>query len=307
MKTLKTLGRLFLLTAPALVVLLPRPGGWSAAQIRVPEVPGLDKVNQAVDKAKEAQEVMKPWSYPEERATGRVLAAKVAANFGGLWKDEAWTKYVNMVGRSLVPYCRRAEIKYRFAILNTDDVNAYSCPGGYIFVTRGLLKELENEAQLAGVLAHEIAHVSQRHIEKEVKKQQALQSLLQTGLDFAVSEGDLTAAQTQLIKMLSDLSWELLVSKGLAKQDEYESDRVGTQNLYQMGYTPNGLISFLKKLREQENQKGGKTKILFSTHPLPSKRIEELKKFIESKGWNPEGRPNHAERFQKFKTARPIP
>lgn len=276
----------------------------------LPKVPGVpkvpDKVNKAVETGKKVVDASKPWTYPEERATGRVLAAKVAASFGGLWNDPAWTKYVNEVGRSLVYYSKRNDIKYRFAILNTNDVNAYSCPGGYIFVTKGLLKQLDSEAQLAGVLAHEIAHVSQRHIENAVKNQKVASTLLSAGMDFAASDGALTADQANLIKQLGDLSWEILISKGLDKQDEFEADRVGTENIYKMGYSPNGVIAVLKKLQALEGDKSGPMKVLLSTHPVPSKRIDELKKFIAEKAWNVEGRPTLAERFMNFKNQHPI-
>ena len=151
----------------------------SLAQFKLPDMKDLkdlDKGMNLIESGQKLVDAAKPWPYPEERATGRVLAAKVAASFGGVWRGnphaEAWNKYVNKIGRGLVPYCNRPDIKYRFAILNSEDINAYSCPGGYIYVTRGLLKALNNEAQLAGILGHEIGHVSQRHIEKEVKKQQ---------------------------------------------------------------------------------------------------------------------------------------
>ena len=79
-------------------------------------------------------------------------------------------KYINIIGRALAPYGKRPDIKYMFGILDTDDINAYSCPGGYVFVTRGLLKILDNEAQLAAILGHEIGHIGDKDIEKEVRK-----------------------------------------------------------------------------------------------------------------------------------------
>jgi len=131
------------------------------------------QVNVDLDRALKAGgqlvKAAKPMNFKQEHLLGRQVAARIAGNFG-VWNDKSWTLYVNLVGRALAPYSERPDIKYRFAILDTDDVNAYAAPAGYIFITRGLLKKLDSEAQLAGVLGHEIAHVARKHIVKEVQK-----------------------------------------------------------------------------------------------------------------------------------------
>ncbi len=269
---------------------------------------GLEKAQKIKEAADDIQEAAEPWTYPEERATGRVLAARVAASFGGLWRgdrvSETWTSYVNMIGRALVPYCKRPDIKYRFAILNTDQVNAYSCPGGYIFVTKGLLTRIEDEAQLAGVLAHEIGHVSQRHIEKEVKKSRVTAAVLDHGLDFAAGEGEITAEQAEAIKKISDVGWEVLVKKGYAKADEFEADEAGTKNAYKLGYSPQGLKSFIRALGKDDPK--GKMKILLSTHPAPAKRVKKLDSLIrENSHWKMD-KPRLAGRFRHMKSKYPL-
>lgn len=268
-------------------------------------------VNKMVDTAKNIGEAAKPWKYSDERATGRVLAARVAASLGGVWRGtpcaEAWTKYVNKIGRGMALYSERPDIKYRFAILDSDDVNAYACPGGYIFVTRGLLKDVADEAQLAGVLAHEIGHVACRHIEKEIKKQKLTGAAMDIGLIVAESRGEITSEQSNVIKMVSGAGYDVLVKTGYAKADEYEADAKATKNLYKMGYNPKAIRLFIKTLEEQEKEKGAKLKILLSTHPAPSKRKDKLKDYLDKEGWDVEGMPNNAERFNAMKSKHPLP
>jgi len=269
----------------------------------------LNKLQEAAETVVDLAKAAKPWTYPEERATGRVLAARVASSFGGVWRGspsaDAWTAYVNKIGRALVPYSNRPDIKYRFAILNTDEVNAYSCPGGYIFVTKGLLGRLSNEAQLAGVLAHEIGHVSERHIEKEVKKSAVAGVLLEHGLEFAAMEGEITREQAKILEKVSEVGWEVLVKKGYAKKDEFEADRKGTKNIFKLGYHPYGLRSFLETI-EKEGKKG-KFKVLVSTHPAAGKRVQKIKDYVEKdKGWNCEGRPFLKERLDKMSADYPL-
>ncbi len=270
-----------------------------SAQFKLP-----GEVEDVIDFAKDAKEAAEPWTYPEERATGRVLAAKVAKNFGGLWKNDRWNDYVNVLGRSLVPYSKRPDIKYRFAILDTDNVNAYSCPGGYIFVTRGLLKLVDNETQLAGVLAHEIAHVANRHIEKEVKKQKLGGVMLDHGLDFATKEGEISAQEAEILKNVSDAGWKILIRKGYTKKDEFEADHDATKNIYKLGYNPHGLRGFLNRLKLSKGKKED-LKILLSTHPDPDKRREKINEYIKKKGW--QNKPTLKERYQAMVQDHPVP
>ncbi|MEK7300409.1 MAG: M48 family metalloprotease, partial [Nitrospirota bacterium] len=105
-----------------------------------------------------------PIGYEEEQTIGQAIALQVVARYGGIYDQPDLTRYVNLIGRSVALTCDRADIEYRFAILNHDSINAFAAPAGYIFVTRGLLKTIKNEAELAAVLGHEIGHVTQKHI-----------------------------------------------------------------------------------------------------------------------------------------------
>ncbi|HUT52196.1 MAG TPA: M48 family metalloprotease [bacterium] len=294
----------------ALMLALMVMGTLVMAQFKMPDLKDLDKAKGLIETGKKVADASKPWTYPEERATGEVLAAQVASSFGGVWRGnksaDAWTAYVNKIGRGLVPYGNRPDIKYRFAILNSDDINAYSCPGGYIFVTRGLLKSLNNEAQLAGVLAHEIAHASERHIEKAIKNQKVMSAVLEGGVNFAQAQGKLDGNQATLAKNLGNAGFDILTKTGLSQADEFEADKVGTETIYRMGYTAAGISSYMKRLRDAEGTKGSQMKYILATHPSPDARVTKLKQLMDKQGMDV-NRPNLADRYQAMVSSNPVP
>jgi len=107
----------------------------------------------------------------EESSIGGSVAIEIVARFGGLWKDIAATQRVNLVGKSLARYCDRQELDFKFGILNSDTINAFSAPGGYVFITKGLYDLVgANDDELAGVLGHEITHVTRRHALKIIER-----------------------------------------------------------------------------------------------------------------------------------------
>ena len=292
MKTLEKFGATLALLALLAVVAAP---GRMTGQINLDLDKGI-KAGQHLYKA------VKPMSYKQEQLLGRQVAARIAGTFG-IWEDKDWTLYINKVGRALAPYSVRPDIKYRFAILDTDDVNAYSAPAGYIFISRGMLKELESESQLAGVLGHEIAHVARKHIVKEVQKS----NLYQAGAIVALEAANVDSEAEAALGKLTDLSWDYLINKGFSKEDEYDSDATGMKNAWRMGYNPSGLRDFLATLQKQETGAGAKMKILLSTHPKPSNRLAELDKAMTKKKLAAENRKDNKERFQDFKAKHPIP
>jgi beta-barrel assembly-enhancing protease len=276
------------------------------AKPSLPNIPGIDPktlkgLQQGAETVTHMNEANQAWSYKEERATGRVLAARVAASFGGISKNKAWNDYVNKIGRGLVPFSNRPDIKYRFAILNSNDVNAYSCPGGYIFVTKGLLKQVKSEAQLAGVLAHEIAHVSEKHIEKEVRKQKVAGVALEAGLSYAASEGKIDSQQVDVIKKLSDASYEILVKKGYAREDEFEADKLAVKTMARMGYNPAELAVFIRGLG---SAKSGSLELILSTHPASEDRAKAIEDQMKGKKWD--GLAVLAERLDAIRKANPL-
>lgn len=199
---------------------------------------------------------------------GRELAARILGRYP-LYQDDNLNRYVNLVGKGVSQHVNRPEIEYRFTILDTDIINAFAAPGGYIFITKGALKMMEDEAELAAVLAHEIAHVTERHIVKE--------------LDIKATEGSQTAGLARIFgggtdvmkgffAQMVDKAVEILLEKGLKRQDEFDSDRIATIVAANVGYDPAALKRYLKKISKGEKE----TKILTGTHPPFEERIKNL-------------------------------
>jgi beta-barrel assembly-enhancing protease len=219
-------------------------------------------LNQSVNTLKSLQ----PIAYEEEKAIGGRLAVEVFSRYGGTYNDPKLLRYINLVGQAVADVSNRPDIDYHFAILNTEHPNAFATPGGYVFVSIGLLKMIENEAQLAGVLAHEVAHISQKHALQTLERSRSLQgvsSLTLTVMDKSPGLFD---------KLIDEVS-NVLFTKGLDKNLEFEADRYGREFTYRMGYYPGGLQSFIRKLGK--HKKGGNS-IFMSTHPSAGERYNRL-------------------------------
>ncbi len=165
-------------------------------------------------------QAMEPIGEVEEITLGEAVAVEAFSRFGGEYSNPAWTRYINLVGKTVAEVSDRPTLNYHFAILNSQEQNAFAAPGGYIFITVGLLKTLNNEAELAGVLAHEIAHVTQKHM---------LDAIRRGALMGSVSELSLTAMKQDpaMFSSVIDEMTNLLFTKGLDKDKEFEADVVG--------------------------------------------------------------------------------
>jgi predicted Zn-dependent protease len=211
---------------------------------------------------------LKPVSEKGEQKIG----ADVAANILGaspLVDDTALQKYVNQVGMWIALHSEKPNLSWRFGVLDTSSINAFSAPGGYIFVTRGLLLVMRNEAELAGVLAHEVSHVTQKHVIK-TRRTGALVGLL---ADAHNESGD-DSAENQTLKKAVSASTEVY-TRGLDKRDEYESDRMGMVIAARAGYDPFGLPTVLQSL-SAINPKDSAVALMFKTHPDPEKRLDKV-------------------------------
>ena len=232
---------------------------------------GLDKnTTNIIDKSARALQSLRPIQYKEEAALGGAIATQVFSRFGGSYNDQSLLKYVNLIGNSIAMFSDRSNIPYHFAILNNSQPNAFAAPGGYIFVTIGLLKKIKNEAELAGVLEHEIAHISQKHTLKTLQRSKRLQGISELTM----------AAMDKDPKMFSDIIDNIsktLFEKGLDKNLEYEADKIGTEYAFRVGYNPSGLNDFLKTLNKIQ---GSQESIFFKTHPSPRDRIKKLSRNV---------------------------
>jgi predicted Zn-dependent protease len=210
-----------------------------------------------------------PIGYEEEQTIGQAIALQVVARYGGVYDQPDLTRYVNLVGRSVASTCDRADIDYRFAILNHDSINAFAAPAGYIFVTRGLLKTIENEAELASVLGHEIGHVTQKHILDVIQRSKQIAGVAETGLAYANKNPD-------AFKNVIDGAVKKLLDEGLDQGKELESDRLGVIFASRVGYDPTAYETFLDRLRTLK----GDDRAFFKTHPDFSNRLSAVRSTI---------------------------
>jgi predicted Zn-dependent protease len=209
------------------------------------------------------------WKNPskdEEIALGREITGNLLGA-APLVKDEALQKYVNSVGRWVASQSDRPDLPWHFGVIESDDLNAFAAPGGFVMVTKGLYRKLNNEAQLAGVLGHEIGHVVKKHQLKVLQKQQ----LLNVGANFLNKQ---LGKDNKLVSKAIGSGAEIS-ARSLDKSAEYEADRLGLSYATRAGYEPFGLPEVLDTLG-QTNKNDSSVALLFKTHPLPDERLAAL-------------------------------
>jgi predicted Zn-dependent protease len=162
----------------------------------------------------------------------------------------------------------RPNLAWHFGVLDTDIINAFAAPGGYVFITRGLLLNLQDEAELAGVLAHEIAHVERRHHLLAIKKQARM------SLALDVADAMMEQERSALVDSLANVGADL-IARGLDRGDEYEADRIGVVVAARGGYEPYGLVDVLTTL-DGMSPDDNAISFLFSTHPPAGERLARL-------------------------------
>ena len=205
----------------------------------------------------------------EERYMGRESAAMLLGA-APLLRDEALQTYVNRVGQRVAAQTGRSDIEWRFGILDTPNVNAFAAPAGYVLITRGLLSRLHNEAELGGVLGHEIAHVVEHHHAEALHKKERSGALANMVADATDNKDSKLVAGA-----LSNLAKGLYAS-GLDKGDEYDADRLGIVFATRAGYNPYGLPRVIHMYAGAAGEGG--FELLFSTHPSPADRLAALDK-----------------------------
>jgi predicted Zn-dependent protease len=212
------------------------------------------------------------YSLESQIAMGRSYSQQVEST-SKLVTDSTITEYVNRIGQNLVRNSD-ALVPFTIKVLDTDDVNAFALPGGFFYVDSGLILAAENEAELAGVMAHEIAHVAACHAAREISRGQ-LMNLASIPLIF-VGGGIGYAAQS-----LAGLAVPLGFMK-FSRGFESEADFLGVEYLYKAGYDPQALTSFFEKVKAMEKQRPGTLAKAFDTHPQTPDRIEKTQKEINT-------------------------
>ena len=225
---------------------------------------------------------------------GRGVAAKILGKYPIL-KDEEKVNYVSQIGTGISAQLGRPELRYYFGILDTQDINAYAAPGGYIFVTTGALRLMRNEAQLAGVLAHELAHINQKHIVKQLNLQSSDRSLTS---GIAQILGGATLSAKIALERLNDLAFKMLMEEGLSKKDEADADQKALEMLISSGYDLQSYLDYLSSLKPYLEQ--GQAKILSKTHPTIDTRIKILSEFISRHELDSIQGKKNEKRFKQF-------
>lgn len=203
-------------------------------------------------------------SDKEEIELGREIAGRTMGA-APLVNDAALQSYVNRVGRWLASQSERPDLPWHFGVLDTESINAFAAPGGIVLITRGLYEILDNEAQLAGVLAHEIGHIIKRHHVTVMQKSAALSA----GAKLAQSDD-----RSQLLNNMIGSGAEIF-ARGLDKGAEFEADAVGVVIAARAGYSPYGLIDVLQKLAVRGGDDAALS-LMFKTHPQPGDRLAKL-------------------------------
>lgn len=235
----------------------------------------------------------------EEYYIGRSVAALILSHYP-VYENEALTAYINTVGQAVVFSSSRPEIYagYHFLVLDTDEVNAMAAPGGFVFISRGLLRRCDNEEMLAAILAHEVGHVCAKHGLQSIKKSRLIDAFRLIGTEAAQRYGSEQLAQLTSIfeDVLGDIV-EKLIERGYDRKFEYEADSLAVKYAVSTGYSPQGLSGFLETMvgdSSSVSEKGW-----FKTHPSPEDRLEKVKKDLASLKTLPDEEPVRTKRFQK--------
>jgi predicted Zn-dependent protease len=236
----------------------------------------LGKIKSGVDKGIDAKGKYDDMNFTdaEEKQLGEQVSLKLRDRFG-VYQNEKVTKYVTLVGTTLAQASTRPTLDWKFIVLDTDGVNAYAAPGGFVHITRGLLGLMKNEAELAGVLGHEITHITAKHTIRAIQKSKGISA----GTDLT---GTGASGRTQFIAFISGKAFEKVFEGDWSRDDENDSDKIGTQIANKIGYLPSGIADTLKKIDERNASHNNRNGGWFASHPDTKDRIEKNTKQIAS-------------------------
>lgn len=223
---------------------------------------------------------------------GRDVAARILGNYRRVGNAEL-NRYLNLVGTGVAAYCGRPELTFHFAVLDTKAVNAFAAPGGYIFITRGALALMEDESELAAVLAHEIGHVTARHIVQELN----IKSSDRKGMVLAALVTGVTDPVRLALVQAVDEAVGILFNRGYKQQDELEADRIGTTVTAMAGYDPAALGRFVARI-PPEGETGTD---INRTHPPSPQRLANIDAVLVENGLTQSSaNPIDKERFKRY-------
>ncbi|PYR93264.1 MAG: hypothetical protein DMF84_09730 [Acidobacteria bacterium] len=254
----------------------------------------LNKAQKAKDTADKVADLN--ITEEEERKLGENVSTSLRDKFG-VYQDAEVAKYVTLVGNVLAQGSSRANLNWTFIVLDTDAVNAFAAPGGIIHVTRGLLGLAKNEAELAGVLGHEITHVTAKHTVRFIQKSKGIS----VGSDLAGGG----STRDYIISKMSEKAFHVLLDGTFSREDENEADKAGVELANKLGYAANGLAEVLKKLDARNSGREDRNG-LFASHPDTKDRIAKIEKEVKDEKLT--GSATVSSRYAKYITfdAKPI-
>ena len=212
-------------------------------------------------------------SLEDEIKMGRETAQQLEAKYG-LSQDYYLNERVDRIGQRLAAVCGRNEITYSFKVLNCNEVNALACPGGFIYVFKGLMDYMPSDTELAGVLGHEVGHVAKKHTVHSIEKQ-LWTSLILLAATRGQGLGLVQAAQQALFA-------------GYSRTDERGADKEGVNNTIKAGFNPYAMLITVQKLDDLSKQGGGANYGLFSSHPEPEERVKRVLKQLKTYDIHPD-------------------
>jgi predicted Zn-dependent protease len=211
--------------------------------------------------------------FDEEQdiAMGRHFAPQVEKQMGGRIHDKELQEYVDRVGQRIGRVSQKPQLEYHFVALNHKSVNAFALPGGYLFITRGMLEKLESEAQLAAVLAHEIVHVVARDTANMMSNELGLNTLL-VGTAAVVKPSRSVMTTAVITSKILELKY--------SREDERQADLAGMKYMVRAGYDPNGVVEVMQMLQEHGRNAPDE---FMSSHPSSEHRVDYLKRRIRTR------------------------
>ena len=213
-----------------------------------------------------------------------------------IYSDPIVTAYIDRLGQRLANHSQRQNITYHFKVVNTEAVNAFAVPGGYLYVNIGLIRAAKNESELAGVIGHEIGHVVGKHGVKQMTRQLGLAAVAQ----LALGEN-----QSKLEQMVAGLAANGVLMK-YSRDAEREADGHAVQEMYDAGIAPEGMATFFEKLLKLQKGKPSKLEQMFSTHPPTAERIAAVRSHI-AKLPRKSNLKKDSQRFHQIKKRLPPP
>jgi predicted Zn-dependent protease len=206
----------------------------------------------------------------QDFAIGKQYAPEVTRQMGGRIEQPELQNYINSVGQKIASVCQKPQWEYHYVALNDKTANAFALPGGYVFITKGMLDKLSSEAQLAAILSHETAHIVARHSSAQMSRQIGIEILLSAVTSESTSQGVLTAAN--LGSQIIGLSY--------SREQELQADIGGVEYMVKAGYNPYGMIETMQILLEENAVRPVE---FFSTHPSPENRIAKILEQIQQR------------------------